>query len=346
MADKEHVFLTYGDDLIALHQFRDDLINKIDPGFADFNLTLLDGLTAKEEDIRTAVSSLPFLGDKRVVLLRDMPARLSGEAAHKRFCQLLENVPESTTLGIVVEDRFEKDQRSGRKDWKKLPATNWLRKWAEKNPNFISVKLCKNPERRFMAEWIARRAKEHGGSIEPPAAQALAATIEPDTLLADQEILKLLISVDFQRPVDLDDVQSLVAQGGESDIFRMVDSLTRGDSKETLRQLHLLLEESDPAAIFSMVVRQFRLLIQAREALDEGVRPQQVGATLGMNPFVAEKIVPQAQHFNAAHLSQIYHQLLAVDEQVKLSQTTLELALDTLAAELSAVSGPVSRRAG
>ena len=91
----------------------------------------------------------------------------------------------------------------------------------------------------------------------------------------------------------------------------------------------------DPFSLWGMVVRQFRLLIQAREILDGRGNQNDVARALGVHPFVAEKTTQQAAHFSIETLEQIYRRLLRVDEEVKTGQLTLELAMDTLVAELA-----------
>jgi hypothetical protein len=54
-----------------------------------------------------------------------------------------------------------------------------------------------------------------------------------------------------------------------------------------------------------------------------------------VHPFVAEKTTGQASRFTMEALESIYHHLLSIDERVKTSQVTLDLALDTLIVELA-----------
>ena len=84
-----------------------------------------------------------------------------------------------------------------------------------------------------------------------------------------------------------------------------------------------------------MVVRQFRLLIQAREILDGRGNKDDVARALHVHPFVAEKTTGQAGRFSMESLEYIYHKLLGIDEGVKTGQVTLDLALDTLVIELA-----------
>jgi DNA polymerase III subunit delta len=83
-----------------------------------------------------------------------------------------------------------------------------------------------------------------------------------------------------------------------------------------------------------MVIRQFRLLLQAREMLDERATVPDVQNALGLHEFVAQKVCNQAGRFSMPVLEIIYHKLLEIDEGAKTSQVSLDLALDTLIVEL------------
>jgi DNA polymerase-3 subunit delta len=96
-----------------------------------------------------------------------------------------------------------------------------------------------------------------------------------------------------------------------------------------------LLETEDPFSLWGMVVRQFRLLIQAREILDGRGNKDDVARALGVHPYVAEKTTQQAGRFSMESLESIYRKLLRIDEAAKTGQVTLELALDTLVVELT-----------
>ena len=121
----------------------------------------------------------------------------------------------------------------------------------------------------------------------------------------------------------------------QQSVFEFADALSQGNGKVAQRLLHRLLENEDAFALWGMVVRQFRLLIQAREILDGRGNKDDVARALGVHPFVAEKTTGQAARFSIESLESIYRKLLGIDEMVKTSQITLELAMDTLVVELT-----------
>jgi DNA polymerase III subunit delta len=156
-----------------------------------------------------------------------------------------------------------------------------------------------------------------------------------DTRQAGMEISKLLAYVNWARPVTTQDVEAVCIVTSQQSVFDFVDALANGNGKSAQHLLHRLLENEDPFSVWGMVVRQFRLLIQAREILDGRGNKDDVTRALGVHPFVAEKTTQQAARFSMEVLERIYHQMLDIDEGVKTGRVTLDLSLDTMVMELT-----------
>jgi len=333
------VLILHGDDEYAINCFIQELIAGLgDPGLVEVNLTRLDGRQSNEDDLHMATTAMPFLAERRLVIFTHPFARLGSETARARFLSLLEKLPPSAALVLVIEDHW-KNQKNRSGAWEVVgedfPRTHWLARWCEKSNGKGIIKDFHQPQLGEMPGWIHQQARELGGQFHPQAAVALASHVGNNTRLARLEIEKLLTYVDFQRPVTAEDVETLTAPGGPVNIFEMVDALATGKSARALRMLHQLLEEQDPVTLFTMVVRQFRLLIQTREIIEQGGNEQEVARLLGQPGYIARKLFPQAQRFRMSELELIYRQLLKIDESTKTSQMPLDLALDTFVASLA-----------
>ena len=153
--------------------------------------------------------------------------------------------------------------------------------------------------------------------------------------MANQEIQKLLAYVNYDRPVETDDVELLTADLGQGNIFTMVDALGNQNARTAMNMLHRQLEQQDPIPIFGMVVRQFRLLLLTREVLDNGGNRAELARRLKVPPFVADKLILQSRRYTVPVLEAIYRRLLDVDEAIKTGKVPGDLALDTLVAALT-----------
>ena len=326
------VIILHGDDPFAIRNGLEKLVGEMgDPSLADMNISRLDGKQTSDEQLFSAANALPFMTERRLVIMTTPFARVNSDATRKRFLALLDGLPESTQLVLVVQDVID------RSDWKSLPAKNqaqWMRKWINNNGAKAKYVLCQLPPVNRMPEWVREEARRMGGQFTQEAAAALVAHIGNDTQLASLEINKLLLYVDCKRAVEAEDVEELTAQAGQADVFAMVDALAAGSTRQALGMLHRLLDTQEPLSLFGMITRQFRLLLQARELMDEG-KGTHVAGEMHLPNFVADKLTNQARRFSMAQLETIYHRLLALDEEMKTGQMPADLALDTFVAGLA-----------
>jgi DNA polymerase-3 subunit delta len=321
--------LLNGDDEFAIAQY----LAKTQAGLGDaslvvMNLAKLDGRTYNLDDLLSIAGAMPFLARRRLVILEYPTARLSSKEAQERFIAQLGKIPPSTLL-ILVEYKILTDRRAREKN--KL---HWLEEWAFSAGEKVWIKRFELPKMEELPRWIQDKAKAYGGQFTRAAAGELAGLVGDEPRLADQEIQKLLTYVNYRRPVELDDVHLLTADMREGDIFTLVDAIGNRNVRGAMAMLQRLLEEDEPIAIFAMIVRQFRLLLQVRELLDQGSNPAEIACEIHLHPYVAGKISGQAHRFSLPVLERIYHRLAEIDEEMKTSQVPGNLALETLVVQL------------
>jgi DNA polymerase-3 subunit delta len=326
------VFFLYGNDEFAIaRRLKEFQAGFPDPASADMNTARLDGRSLADEDLNNAVNAVPFLAARRLVLLANPSAKYTSPPARKQFEAFLAAAPETARIVLyeAVDTRTYKDKAREAKEDEK----HWLVKWGRKAG--VTLERHALPAEWQMTGWIVGETGRQGGEIAPPAAARLAEMAGVETRRAAHEIAKLLAYVNWQRPITIKDVEAVSIVSAQESVFDFVDALATGNGRAAQRLLHRLLEAEDPFSLWGMVVRQFRLLLQAREIVEARGGKDQVAGALGVHPFVAEKTVGQAARFSLPALERIYHKLLAIDEGVKTSQVTLELALDTLVVELT-----------
>jgi DNA polymerase-3 subunit delta len=87
-----------------------------------------------------------------------------------------------------------------------------------------------------MSGWIVNETKSQGGEIEPAAAAKLAEMVGLDTRQAGQEIAKLLAYVNWERQVQVQDVEAVSIVTAES-IFGFVDTVGDGSPHSVVASL-------------------------------------------------------------------------------------------------------------
>ncbi len=319
------VYILHGNDEYAIRSFLDDKLKTRMGESSDtaMDITTLDGRSKSLEAIQSETHTVPFLAKRRMVILSNPLSLAKGKTNQEKFIELLESIPPSTAL-VLIEDST-------------LDIKHWLIKWAKEHTDQAWSQLFSLPKGGAMTRWIMEQAQAMGGEVSNPAAQLLASYTDEDPRLAKSEINKLLTYVDFSRVVSEDDVSTLVADVRQGDVFEMVDAIGYGDGEKAMKMLHRLLEYGEALSLFGMIVRQFRLLIQVRELLDEnpGLSTEDIASEIGVHPYPIKKITPQAKHFNLLQLKRIYHQLSDLDQAIKTGRLEDNLALDLLIASLT-----------
>jgi len=319
-----NIIFLYGNDELAISRRLKDFESDFsDPTSAEMNTARLEARSMSEDDLNNAVNAMPFLAKRRLVLLANPSSKYNNPSIRKKFLEFLEKMQDTTRL-VLYESVEPRDAEK-----------HWLVKWAEKNEKLIQAKAYMLPRLKDMTGWIVNETKNQRGQIDQRAAEILRDMVGVDTRQAGMEIAKLLAYVNWARPIAVQDVEAVCIVTSQQSVFDFVDALANGNGKSAQHLLHRLLEAEDPFSLWGMVVRQFRLLIQAREILDNRGNQNDVARTLGVHPFVAEKTTQQAARFSIESLENIYRRLLNIDEGVKTSQVTLDLAMDTLVVELT-----------
>lgn len=315
--------LLYGTDEFAISRRLSEISSKTDKD--GMNTSRLEARLTNDEELNNAVNAMPFLSDKRLVILANPSQKYGAGEPRKKFTAFLEKIP-PTTLLVLTETVEAKEAEK-----------HWLVKWVAKNGDAKAEALMA-PKARDMTGWIVNEMKHQGGKISSEAANKLAELVGADTRQAAQEIAKVLAYVNWARPVEVQDVAAVCVSTAAVDIFAFVDSLAAGDGQKSQSMLRKMLEEQDAFAIFPMIIRQFRLLIQTREIIEKhGMVPDVIEA-LHVHPFVAGKIFAQAGKFTMKTLEAIYRRLLKMDEAAKTSAMPLDMALEMFVVELAGKS--------
>jgi len=311
-------YLFHGKDTFSQHAFLAGLLAKEgDADMVSLNTTRLAGKVTFNE-LQGACDAMPFLARVRVVIVEGLFAAGVDRAFLDRLVAYLPTMPATTRLFFLEADA--------------LPSTHRLLRLIDEDKTG-RAKLFELPTGNELERWLRGHVAERGGHIAPAAVQALAANVGSDLAALGNEVEKLLLYVGPEGTITAEDVALLSPYAGEAEIWDLVDALGgRQASRVAVLFQEKLNEGKEPFYLFSMFIRQFRLLLQTKSLLESGERAAGIAQQLKLRPFAAEKLVRQAAGFSMAQLEQIYRRLLEIDMQAKTGQTDLVTALHLLIA--------------
>ncbi len=317
------VYLLHGDDDFQIGEFVDSMIERLgDPTTAEMNTTRLPAGSYQIEDLRTAAAAMPFLATRRLVVAEEVTRLCKGKPAQEKLISLMESLPPTAAL-VLVESNT-------------LDGKNWLIKWAAASDGRAYARGFPAPRGPQLIQHIRKYAADQGGEISMQAASLLAESSGQELRAAVLEVDKLLAFVNYQRLVDVDDVEMAAAfVGGQGDYFTLIDSIAARNGRKAMDMLEKLLDEQDGLPLFFSLVGHFRLVLQAREVVENGGNDSTVAKTLGIHPYRAQKITAQARTISLSALESIYLRLQQLDMEIKTGQIVPDLALETLVLELT-----------
>lgn len=317
-------YIFHGNDTHSQKETLAKLLKRMgDPAMLDLNTTRLEG-KATFSDLRQACGAIPFLAPVRLVLLQDFFKNKPDKNTIKELKDYLPDMPNTARL-VFLESEALRDNHA-------------LVKFASSAENGY-VKRFSRPEGAGLERWIRQKVEGENGRISPQAAHMLATNVGNNLTTLNNEIEKLLLYKGTETMIEAADVTLLSPYAAESTIFDLVDALGNRNAKKA----SVLLQEkinsgTDPFYLFSMFIRQFRLLIQTRELMDEGLRAPAISKRMKQHSFVVGKLYQQARGFHLKQLEQIYRHLLEIDVGVKTGKADMLTSLNLLVASLTVTS--------
>jgi len=328
------IYLFHGDEEFG----KKERINALKAGLGDLvdiNTTELDGRSATYQELQHHCDVPPFLGEYRLVIVSNLLSRLVGSktkggkstGASTDFTawlvDYLPTVPETTQLVFSEDKRILKSNRV-------LKAVVKLGESGE-IVEFSAPSMRGNELER----WVVQHAKQMDVQLARGVATDLASFIGPNLRLIDSEMSKLAVYAG-DRQVTQEDVRLLVPYAQDANIFDMVDALGHRRTVQAFRLLAQLRNEgAHPLYLLTMIVRQYRILIQVKELMEHGLDLDNIAKRIKLHTYPTKKAMAQARQYSSQQLRSIYDRLLDTDVAIKTGQMEANLALDILVVELA-----------
>jgi DNA polymerase III subunit delta len=190
-----------------------------------------------------------------------------------------------------------------------------------------------SPKAGAMARWIEERAAERGIRLGRGAAQELATRVgafvtegDVDRRRQGQLAVGELDKLALYRPemaVEVDDVRALVSEAVPGSTWAFLDALGERRIHKASEILERLLEEAPPPLLLFGIHRRVRQLLEVADRLAAGEGEGSLVRSMGLKPYVADKLVGQARAWSADELEAALEGLLELDALVKGADGTI-----------------------
>ncbi len=271
----------------------------------DMGLERVDAGQVEYTRIIEVVHALPFLADKRLVII-DGPA--NNKQLAENIADLLVAIDDLTDV-VFTEPKFDK--------------RSLLYKTLNKKTDYKEFNELDDSK---MANWLSQYAKEQDGQLSSSDARYLIQRVGLNQLRLKNELDKL---VSFNKNVDRNGINLLVAPNPDSKVFDLLDAALSGQPKKAMElYAEQRLQKVEPQAILALFAWQLHVLAVVKSAGNR--QSDAVTKDSKLNPFVIRKSAGLARRLSAEELKSLIRRTLELDIKLKTESIDADTAMQNL----------------
>lgn len=292
----------------------------VDPTFKDLNYVEFDGENAQIIDVINACETLPFMSDKKVVMVYRCKFLKSGgnkedEKKLDEIKKYISNMPKHCILVMYYLFASDKDR------------INPKLKAFEKNATVVSVEKLRGGELKAKVKKIF---DQNHKKIEQNALTLFCNEVDNNMEIINNEIAKLCAYTEG-RGVTREDVLVLMPQRSESHIFDLIDYIGEKRLKNALDVLDEILFKGEKwNFILSSIGKRFEQILNIKLRLNQGKNKDTIASEMSLHPYVCEKLIAQSRKFSDKNIVKILEQCLITEGRLKSRTIDEKVELETL----------------
>lgn len=288
-------------------------------GADDFNFASFDLEREPIETLIQEAETLPFIGDKRLIIGRNAwfltGSKGKTEVNHdlKALAAYIQTPLDSSIVVLVVPHS-------------KLDARKKLVKEIKKQGVIVD---CEPLKPAALRTWIKRAVARYGADIAPEAIEGLVQKVGNDLRLLRQECHKLATYVGEGGSIALNHVEKMIPRSLEDNVFKLIDEMGKMNIAGALDIFYdLVKKREEPIKILALMARQFRIILQVKELNARGYSQKQAASTLGLHPYPVKIAAQQGQLFSERSLQKLLLEANRTDYAIKSGQKEKTLAVE------------------
>jgi DNA polymerase-3 subunit delta len=303
------VYVCYGPETYLMDEFIAALTDKlVEPEQREFAVSKFDLHETPVEAVIEDTETLPFMAANKIVIAKNATlftgAKDTGKVGHdvERLSAYLKSPVDYAVLVFTVgADKL--DER---------------KKIVKALKDAGALIPCQPLTGDDLTKWVHDRAARLKFSLEPGVAEQLVLYTGGQLQALQSELEKLSLYVGEGGRAAAEIVDELVARSAEQNVFLLIEDIVQMRLDKALAALdELLKQKEEPIKIVALLARQFRILLQVKELVQQGYSHQQIASQIGLHPYAVKLADGQSRKYDTAKLSRIVAQLADLDYRMK-----------------------------
>ena len=303
LSDLKLVYLIYGTEDLRLTQALARLKKRIgDVADLDFNSDTFDGENAKADDIVASCNTMPFLSERRLVIVKNVDKM--GADGWNVLAAYAAN-PSPTTVLVLVATKLAKNTRL----YKAVDKLGGAAEYAA-------------PRKSEYPREVQRIFADRGKTIALDAAELLVTAVGYDLRRLSAEADKTVAFIGPRAEVTRADIEQVASTTAPSSVFEFTDALANRDCRGALKLLADLLGDGESVyGLHALSLRTLRDLIAASSVIERGSGSlAEIAKAVGRPDWQVKNLPRQARGFTSKELVDALRSAAASEAQMKTSR--------------------------
>lgn len=324
----ESVYLFTGEEEYLMRKVVGILKEKyINPSFESLNYVTIDSKEADFSSILNACETLPFMGEKKIVIVNDIESIIENDSddLSKKLSKYIEQL-DSYLLLILIDKR------------NKLKKTTSIYKKVKKLNRVVEFSNLKG---RDINLWVENTAKRKGKKIDSSNIsyflnKSTYSNYGSSKTLYDleNEFLKV-VSYSQGAEITKEDIDMVLVKTLDNNIFDLLKNIADKNGDEALKTFHEIHISKEPVQkVLYMIIRHLRLLLMYKFYKQKGYTENETRSKMKISPYEFKNISYQSKGFTQKRLAIALNEILDLDVKQKTSSQDEKLALEILIVKL------------
>ncbi|SHI38416.1 DNA polymerase III, delta subunit [Clostridium cavendishii DSM 21758] len=316
-------YILCGLDEMLIKESIDMIIDKaIDLNFKDLNLVKFDGNNMIFEDFMNACETLPFMSEKKVVVvcratyLKDK----ADSQGTKLFSQIEEYIKNTPSHCILIQYVLLNDKRDTLVKNKKIMKF-------DKSAVLVKADKLRGEKLNRKIMDIFNKHNKNIGKIE---LKYFADLVPNNFNIIEREIEKL-VSYTNGREITRHDIDLLLPNKSENDAFDLVEYISIKKPEKAIDLMNELLHKGENMMlILSLIENQFKKLFMVKVYLQEKKSKEEMIGLLKVPPFICEKLILQSKKFTIQQIQKCMKLCVNAEKSLKSSSIDKKIEMELM----------------
>lgn len=309
-------YLIYGEDLFLIKENIKKIINA-----SKINEDSIIKYNMEENTIETLVEELnmyDMFGNRKIVM-SDNSIFLSSEVKKDNnyntdlLLEYLKN-PNPESILIIVLNKNIDERKKISKELKKL----------------CTAINCNKLSDYDLFDHVKNRLIKNGFKVNNSSIDLIIKYIGNDLMNLNNELNKLMMYKLQERIITDNDVKSIISKNIHNNVFDLIDSVVSNNKVKIFEIYEDLMKNSDeePTKIIVMLANQFRLILQTKLLINDGMNESEIAKKLGIHPYRIKLAHEKSKTIDTNKLTKYLVDLANLDIDIKSGKVNKNIGLE------------------